>query len=156
MSRQSKQIEIKSGVSTLKQCQAKLEQARARAEAADRSKSQFLTNVRHEIRTLNRIMGFNHRPKLTKRQKEYSNLIRASSKSLLSLFDDVLDRGNIETAAEAKAHCPGDTVVWANTRSKIYHYASNWRYGRTKSGAYMCEKETATAGMRAAKREKRL
>ena len=101
-------------------------------------------------------MGFNHRPKLTKQQKEYSNLIQASSKSLLSLFDDVLDRGNIETAAEAKAHCPGDTVVWANTRSKIYHYASNWRYGRTKSGAYMSEKETATAGMRAAKREKRL
>ena len=85
------------GVSTLKQCQAKLEQARARAEAADRSKSQFLTNVNHEIRTLNGIMGFNHRPKLTKRQKEYSKLIQASSKSLLSLFDDVLDRGNIET-----------------------------------------------------------
>ena len=76
------------GVSTLKQCQAKLEQARARAEAADRSKSQFLTKVRHEIRTLNGIMGFNQRPKLTKRQKEYSKLIQASSKSLLSLFDD--------------------------------------------------------------------
>ena len=64
--------------------------------------------------------------------------------------------GEFRTEAEAKAHCPGDTVVWANTRSKIYHYASNWRYGRTKSGAYMCEKETAAAGMRAAKREKRL
>ena len=50
-----------------------------------------------KIRTLNGIMGFNHRPKLTKRQKEYSKLIQASSKSLLSLFDDVLDRGNIET-----------------------------------------------------------
>jgi hypothetical protein len=63
--------------------------------------------------------------------------------------------GEFRTEAEAKAHCPGDTVVWANTRSKVYHYASNRKYGRTKSGAYMCEKETATAGMRAAKREKR-
>jgi len=89
MSRQNKpNRNKKSGVSTLKQCQAKLEQARARAEAADQSKSQFLTKVRHEIRTLNGIMGFNQRPKLTKRQKEYSKLIQASSKSLLSLFDD--------------------------------------------------------------------
>jgi len=76
-------------VSTLKQRQAKLEQARARSETADRLKSQFLTNVRHEIRTLNGIMGFNHLSKLTKRQKEYKKLIQASSKSLLSLFDDV-------------------------------------------------------------------
>jgi hypothetical protein len=63
--------------------------------------------------------------------------------------------GEFRTEAEAKAHCPGDTVVWANTRSKVYHYASSRKYGHTKSGAYMCEKETATAGMRAAKREKR-
>ena len=36
-------------VSTLKQRQAQLEQARSRAEAIDRSKSQFLTNVSHKI-----------------------------------------------------------------------------------------------------------
>ena len=46
-------------------------------------------------------MGFNHLPKRTKRQKEYSKLIQASSKSLLSLFDDVLDCGSIETGIEA-------------------------------------------------------
>ena len=63
--------------------------------------------------------------------------------------------GEFRTEAEAKTHCPDDTVVWANTRSKIYHYASSRRYGHTKSGAYMCEKETTTAGIRAAKREKR-
>lgn len=67
-----------------------------------------------------------------------------------------LAAGEFPTEAEAKSHCPGDTVVWANTRSKIYHYASSRRYGHTKAGAYMCEKETATAGIRAAKREKRL
>jgi hypothetical protein len=58
--------------------------------------------------------------------------------------------------ADAKSHCPGDTVVWANTRSRVYHYATSRRYGHTKLGAYMCEKETAAAGMRAAKRERRL
>ncbi len=67
-----------------------------------------------------------------------------------------LSVGQFTTEAQAKTHCPGDTVVWANTRSRIYHYASSRIYGHTKMGAYMCEKETAAAGMRAAKREKRL
>jgi uncharacterized membrane protein len=56
---------------------------------------------------------------------------------------------------EARSHCPGDTVVWANTRSKIYHFAGTRTYGKTKSGAYMCEKDTAAAGIRSAKNEKR-
>jgi hypothetical protein len=59
------------------------------------------------------------------------------------------------TEAEAKAHCPGDTVVWANTRSKVYHFAGTHTYGNTKAGAYMCEKDTAAAGIRSAKNEKR-
>jgi hypothetical protein len=59
------------------------------------------------------------------------------------------------SAAEAKAHCPGDTVVWANTRSKVYHFAGTRSYGHTKRGAYMCERDTAAAGFRSAKNEKR-
>lgn len=62
--------------------------------------------------------------------------------------------GEFSTEAQAKAHCPSDTVVWANLDSKIYHYSSSRNYGHTKSGAYMCEKDTAAAGIRAAKNEK--
>jgi hypothetical protein len=66
-----------------------------------------------------------------------------------------LSVGEYASEAEAKAHCPGDDVVWANTRSKIYHFAGTADYGRTKMGAYMCERETASAGIRAAKNERR-
>jgi len=38
-------------------------------------------------------------------------------------------------------HCPGDTVVWANTRSHIYHFRGTSYYGNTASGAYMCEQD---------------
>jgi hypothetical protein len=63
--------------------------------------------------------------------------------------------GEFSTEAEAKSHCPGETVVWANTRKKIYHFAGSHYYGKTKAGAYMCEKDTASAGFRSAKNEKR-
>jgi hypothetical protein len=57
--------------------------------------------------------------------------------------------------AQAKGHCPSDTVVWVNLDSKIYHYAGHKTYGHTKSGAYMCERDTGAQGMRASKNEKR-
>ncbi len=63
--------------------------------------------------------------------------------------------GQFTTEAEAKSSCPGDTVVWVNTSSKVYHHAGTATYGKTKRGAYMCEKDTAAAGFRAAKREKK-
>ena len=62
--------------------------------------------------------------------------------------------GQFSTEAEAKAHCPDDTVVWANTKSRVYHFSGHRSYGTTKAGAYMCEKDTASAGIRAAKNEK--
>jgi len=58
------------------------------------------------------------------------------------------------TEAQAKAHCPSDTVVYVNLKSKIYHFAGHKDYGSLKRGTYMCEKETASAGARAAKNEK--
>ena len=57
--------------------------------------------------------------------------------------------------ADAKRHCPSDIVVWVNLRSKIYHYAGHKSYGKTKTGAYMCERDTTAQGMRASKIEKR-
>ncbi len=63
--------------------------------------------------------------------------------------------GQFTTEAEAKASCPGDTVVWVNTNTKVYHHAGTATYGKTKRGVYMCEKDTAAAGYRAAKREKK-
>jgi hypothetical protein len=59
------------------------------------------------------------------------------------------------TEALAKGHCPSDTVVWANTDTKVYHFSGNKRYGHTKDGAYMCEKDAGSQGFRQAKNEKR-
>src|SRR5664279_2154633 len=58
------------------------------------------------------------------------------------------------TETAAKARCPSDTVVYVNLKSKIYHFAGHKDYGNLKDGTYMCEKDTAGAGARAAKNEK--
>jgi len=62
--------------------------------------------------------------------------------------------GQYRTEAEAKGHCPADSVVWVNLKSKIYHFAGTKSYGTTKEGAYMCEREAVAQGDRASKREK--
>ena len=53
----------------------------------------------------------------------------------------------------AKSHCPGDTVVWVNLAgSKAYHAKGNRYYGKTKHGAFMCQKEADQSGFHAAGR----
>jgi len=66
-----------------------------------------------------------------------------------------LTSGQYASEADAKAACASDAVVWANIGTKVYHHAGARGYGKTKRGAYMCEKDTAAAGFRAAKNEKR-
>ena len=58
------------------------------------------------------------------------------------------------TETLARVHCPIDTVVWANTRSGIYHFRGDDNYGTTKRGAYMCERDALAGGIRMAKNEK--
>lgn len=47
----------------------------------------------------------------------------------------------------ARGHCPGDAVVWANLgASKVYHTSADRYYGKTKHGAFMCQKEADQSG----------
>jgi hypothetical protein len=56
------------------------------------------------------------------------------------------------SVATAQAHCPGDTVVWSTmSKSKTFHTSSSKYFGKTKHGAYVCEKTATAAGFHAAK-----
>ncbi|HUC70799.1 MAG TPA: hypothetical protein VMS01_06375 [Stellaceae bacterium] len=64
-----------------------------------------------------------------------------------------LASNQFSTEPAAKAHCPGDAIVWANLGStKAYHPSGDRYYGKTKHGAYMCQKEADQAGFHAAGR----
>jgi hypothetical protein len=62
--------------------------------------------------------------------------------------------GQYRTEGEARGHCPAETIVWVNLKSKIYHFTGTKNYGNTKAGAYMCEREAMAQGDRASKTEK--
>jgi signal transduction histidine kinase/CheY-like chemotaxis protein/HPt (histidine-containing phosphotransfer) domain-containing protein/HAMP domain-containing protein len=77
-----------------------LRKAKDEAEAASRTKSAFLANMSHEIRTpMNAIIGFSDMltdGPLSGDQRRHIEIIRDSSRSLLSLVNDILDFSKIE------------------------------------------------------------
>ncbi|MDT8871617.1 hypothetical protein ACOZ4Y_02445 [Komagataeibacter rhaeticus] len=52
----------------------------------------------------------------------------------------------IVSAAHAAPSCPGDTTVWVNQSSGVYHLPGDRWYGRTKHGVYECEKQAVAEG----------
>lgn len=82
--------------------QALLTEKLQKAEAADRAKSLFLSNMSHDIRTpMNAIIGFTTLAQThlndPERMQEYLKKILASSNHMLSLINDILDMSRIES-----------------------------------------------------------
>ena len=91
-------------ISQLKETERSLRQAKDEAEAANRAKSAFLSNMTHEIRTpLNAIMGFAqvisselHGPIGNETYRQYLLDIQTSAHQLLSILNEILDFSQIE------------------------------------------------------------
>ena len=74
--------------------------ARDRAEAASRSKSEFLASMSHEIRTpMNGVLGMLRilaTSELSSEQRGHLSIIQSSSQTLLGILNDILDYSKIE------------------------------------------------------------
>jgi PAS domain S-box-containing protein len=87
-------------VTSRKQAEAALEQAKLAAEQANQAKSEYLSRMSHELRTpLNAILGFAQLlelDELSDEQRESLGHILSGSRHLLGLINEVLDIAAIE------------------------------------------------------------
>ena len=86
---------------SLRSAKEAAEEARRTAEAANRAKSIFLSNISHELRTpLNSILGYTQilqaDQMINDHQRKGLHIIQASGEHLLSLINDILDLAKVE------------------------------------------------------------
>ena len=113
-----------------------LEMAKNRADAANRAKSDFLSNMSHDIRTpMNAIVGITklmeHERNDPEKVEMYIHKVQTSSKHLLSLINDVLDMSKIEsggvtlnreTVSLADQVWQVDSIVHPQVRERKQHF----------------------------------
>lgn len=93
-------IGIAIDITERKRSEEEAQRAREAAEAASKAKSEFLANMSHEIRTpMNCILGMTELAldgPLSAEQREYLELVKTSTGSLLTIVNDILDFSKVE------------------------------------------------------------
>lgn len=107
-------VVVLTDVTELKAREAELEVLLARAEAADKAKSDFLANMSHEIRTpMNGVLGMAEllsKSELDSRQKTFVDIMVKSGTALLTIINDILDFSKIDAGQLKLRKSPFDPV----------------------------------------------
>lgn len=110
--------------------EARLRAAQAKAEAANRAKTEFLANISHEIRTpMNAVLGMQQLcldEELSETQRDFLLTAQGAARTLLGLLNDLLDFSKIEAGRlRLDAHPFVLSQVFEQVRGIIAHPARN-------------------------------
>ncbi len=120
----------------LEQAQTAATEALQAAEAASKAKTDFLSNMSHDIRTpMNAIIGITTlmkgEPDLSEKMREYLNKLEYSGDHLLELINNVLDMNRIESGKTtlhvesvnlAEQVTQIETIIGAQAEQKQQHF----------------------------------
>ena len=108
------------------------EEAKLKAESANKIKDEFLANMSHELRTpMHAVIGFSHlclQTQMTPKQQDYLQKIHAASHTLLEILNDILDISKIEAGKMVIDSIPFDledivsdltTIVSSKAQEKL-------------------------------------
>lgn len=116
-------------ITDIKAREKAMNEARIRAESADRAKTEFLANMSHELRTpLNAVIGFSDvlaqqiLGPVPATYNESIDAIRTSSRHLLEIISDLLEMSRIESGARHLQEFPFDVPAAIHECSQ--HFAN--------------------------------
>lgn len=113
-----------------------LREAKERAERADLLKTQFLSNISHEIRTpVNGIIGFSELLKdetiTTEEREEYISIIQSGGERMILLINDLINMSKMESGEEV-------IVVSTLSLTSLFEHLFNFfKQDASKKGLYL-------------------
>ncbi len=134
-------VGISVDMTELKETEAELNIAKAKAEQANQAKSAFLATMSHELRTpLNGILGMTQILKSatnSANNEQYISAIEESGKHLLALVNDIIDfskleagKVEIESAPFSLAKLINETIISMRHLVDDKHIEMSFSYGR--------------------------